>query len=58
MDNKTYAFTAIAVDIKLYGTTGFIKEFGSTVNADFTLSDFSDHINRKLGARVHDDHPY
>lgn len=35
-----------------YGTTGLIEEFGSTANADLTLSDFSDHINSKLGARV------
>ena len=47
MDNKAYTFTAGGDNALWYD--GFIEEFGSTVNTDLTLVDFSDYINSKLG---------
>lgn len=58
---RSFGWTS-QVRISVIANTHFglfrMPELGSTVSADLTLSDFSDHINSKLGARVHDDHPY
>ncbi|MGP8305464.1 hypothetical protein [Vibrio sp. YIC-376] len=53
MDDKTYSFTTLATEITFYGSTGHIQELESTINADLTLRDFSDHVDSKLGARIH-----
>lgn len=59
---RSFEWIAHQVRLSVIANTHFglfqMPELGSTVSADLTLSDFSDHINSKLGARVHDDHPY